>query len=732
MANHLSNNSLVDRIFQLAALAAALGAAGAHAQSVESSLRLEEVTVTAQKVSESLQDTPISIAAFNETQLENMGVTSLADIQHSVPSLTIRQFPSSKSELRLFIRGIGNPGPSISSDPSVGVYMDGIYISRTSGLAMEMADLERIEVLRGPQGTLYGRNTTGGAINLITRRPTGELHFKQKLGVSSRDGWLSHTQIDLPETAGVSAKLAYAASKTGGWVKNDGTGPDFGEDKKKALRVDLRWRASDDLTVDYAYDNARIDAGPLYYQTVAAYPGFAYVPAAKHAISRVTPLAPVESSATRIQGHSLIASLDVADALLIKSITAYRTLDESRYQDYSANSVAPRLFANMPLDTEHRQFTQEFQFQGNAIDTRLSYVGGLYYLTEKGEVFGRNLVFNNLLQTRDVTAENSAWAIYGQETYTPQLLDEKLHITLGARYSVDKREIEVSLDNAMNPAASFSGVEGRHSWNNFSTSATVEYDIADSATAYIKYVQGYKTGGFNDSVGLASQVNMPVDEETLTSYEAGLKSQWFNDRVRFNAATYFSDYKDMQLSFAPLGSPSNSTVFNAGTAQIQGVEFELTALLAQGLTLGLNYGYIDADINEVINPNTGVDESAQYRLPNAPQHSYTADLEYIFPATSWGTLSANINYSWRDDIWIATKTSQTPLGPLHGYALLNARLTLSDIPIGASGRFKVAVWGKNLNQEEYAYDIIASFPWSPLTVAFGEPRSYGLEATYEF
>nr|WP_239547536.1 TonB-dependent receptor [Spongiibacter marinus] len=218
---------------------------------------LEEVVVTAQKKAESLQDAPISLTAFGQQALENKGINSLADIGANVPSMSIEPFPINNATLRIFIRGIGISDAQITQDPPVGIYMDGVYIARSTGTALDVADLERIEILRGPQGTLYGRNTTGGAINLVSKRPNTEaFEFEQKFTVGDRYLLTSKTSANIPITDTLAAKLAFLHTEQDGFVENTGPGGDFGDREVQGYRMDVRWDINDSLTLDYAYDHS--------------------------------------------------------------------------------------------------------------------------------------------------------------------------------------------------------------------------------------------------------------------------------------------------------------------------------------------------------------------------------------------------------------------------------------------------------------------------------------------
>ncbi|MFT5605114.1 MAG: iron complex outermembrane receptor protein [Paracoccaceae bacterium] len=744
----------------LVALLASGLAVPSFAQGGRSAPALEEVVVTAEKREASLQDTPISISAFSNEDLEKFGISNLADVQFSVPNMAMRQFPNSQSALRIFIRGIGNNDVQITQDPAVGVYLDGIYISRSSGLANQIVDPERIEVLRGPQGTLYGRNATGGAINIIPKAPTGEFNWQQNFTIGNYGRRVASTNVDFPELAnGMAFKLGYIYSERDGWVKNLGEGPDFGDERKQGARLALRYDLSETVTLDYSFDHTDNTIGTFYYQTISKpNPGFEKVTNSEDFIDEVNPRFPVKESGLRVDGHGLIINWELSDSAALKSLSGYREMDESIYQDYSANQGSGRLFANAPFEIQHRQFSQEFQISGTTLGDQLSYLGGVYYFEESGKEFATDFIalaaqtftgplpvalpistfvepISDELQTRSTYAENEAWAVFGQITYTPMFLDNRGHLTLGIRKTEDKRYVRGTRSNGfwgtVIGGEDFQNVEGQADYSNISPALTLAWDLLDNANIYLKYVEGYRTGGFSGRGVSAASLITPIGEESVTNNELGIKSQWFDNRLRFNVAYFESDYEDIQLSFATQGNPADVVIFNAGSAVIKGFEADIVAALTYDLLLTLNYAMLDADVEEVINPTTGANEAEDYALPGAPESSYMADLTYSPLLWDSVSLLANVNYSWRDSQWPASNASVISDAEIKSYGLLNARLGLRDIPF-MGGLLAVSAWGKNLGNEEYQLDIIGAFPWSTRVGAFGEPKSYGLDINYRF
>ena len=707
-----------------------------HGAAAQANLALEEVTVTAQKREDSLQDTPISLVAYDESSLAKLGISSLDGIAQTVPNLDMRQTTNGSAGARIFIRGVGVNDHVATLDGAVGVYLDGVYIARNTGLAFEITDLERIEVLRGPQGSLWGRNTSGGAISLIGKKPSGELHLKQVIDVGNYGYVRSNTQLDLPRVGDFSAKLSALYDRKDGWVENKGNGVDFGEAENSGARFALRWAPAEDFTADYVYDYAHSKYGSAYYQPITPFfPSFSMIDYSPDREDEAYPGHYYAYSRYSIDGHALTLEWNANEQLTFKSITAYRQLRQDNYADNGANPYY-RLYANDPYDVDQSQFSQEFQVLGDLLDGGLIYTAGLYYFEERAHDSGRDYAtvpvpdpLELQIGDRDLKVDNSASAVFGSATWTPEALDRRLHLTGGFRLSTDHREAD--FNNRIPPL----DVKADHSWRNFSPSFTAAYDIDETSNVYLKYAEGYRTGGYNGRATSLEKATTPVDAETLSSYELGYKSEWLDRRLRLNAAVFTSDYDDMQLTLldtSPGAPPGATNYVNAGEARLRGLEIELTAALAEGLTLRGSFARLLNEFKEVIDPVSKLDVADEFLLVGAPRTTWNADLEYVFPATSWGEVAADINYSWKDESEIASLKKDAGK-PMPSYGVWNARLTLRDIAVSERSDLAVALWVKNLADEEYQTDGFELGQTAGTRLAvFGEPRTYGLEVTYNF
>ncbi|CAH0992729.1 Vitamin B12 transporter BtuB [Sinobacterium norvegicum] len=711
---------------------ASLSGLSLQAFSQETSLMLEEVVVTAQKRAESIQDTPISIAAFDEQSIEDRGITNVTDLQSNVPNLQLTPHPNSATTTRAFMRGVGNNDDQITIDPSVAVYIDGVYMARSQGLSMETGDIERVEVLRGPQGSLYGRNATGGAINFITAAPDLEqFGFKQQLTAGSDNLLYSKTAINAPLSDNLAAKITYVNTQKDGFVENLGTGADhFGDQDRDALRLDVLWQPTEDLSIRYGYDNSNIADSPVYIVPTGT-PG--------NNVDRPTQGSPfvsgLQNNDVSIDGNNLTVDWYINDSVQLKSITAYRELDSYTYQDFMTgiNPLAPtEPLQTTATNTQQDQFSQEIQLLGEAFDSRLEYIVGGYFFKETAT--GRDQLnipvaqagITDVEQLRNTNITNTAYAVFAQGTYTPNILEERLHITAGLRWSEDQREADTAFNTtADNGNTDFGGwaSKGDNTFNDFSPSLIAAYDLTDDVNVYGKVGTGYKAGGFSVRSSTPEVFSEGFAPETLISYELGLKSQLFDNRLRLNAAAFWADYEDIQVAIQTQGRYND--VSNAGKATIRGLELDATALITTGLTAVVSYGYLDAQYDEVIDSN-GNDLTDQFVFINSPNNSYNAALDYAFPTYNWGSLSANLSYSYQDEKY--TK-AENDAYVIDAYGLLNARISLADIPV-PSGELRTAIWGKNLQDTEY---YVAHFQAGfPPGAVFGDPRSFGVDVIYEY
>lgn len=715
-------------------------------------LAIEEVVVTAQKKEESLQDTPIAISAFTSENLEQIGAFSAIDVGEYTPNAVITRSLGSTANIRVSIRGRGTAEPSLAVDPKVGVYLDGAYIARNAGAVFDVVDLERIEVLRGPQGTLWGKNTVGGAMNLVTKQPSGELGGKVELTAGNDGLGRAFISLDTPEIGGLAAKISYVRKEYDGWQTNTNPASDreLGREETDAYRLALRWDLSDDFYATYSYDRTDSDSTPLNNQigfvdastdpdvqtidltTFVRYGGNAFADMAaiandKDRLDRFD-LDFMKNEEVEINGHNLTFSWMLGD-LEIKSISAYRDyesevagldVDGGSWTKFRDGEASPATIFHGYGTKEQDQFSQEFQFLGTAFDDRLDYVVGLYYFEEEGkEINPSQATFYNAGADISILfdgtfgtwyeVENESQAIYGQATWH---FNEAWRLSLGARYTEDEKKLTL-LEEDPGLDQDYSEKED---WSETTGSATLTYFVDDDINVYGKVTQGYAAGIFNPgTVGRGpgpanpTAALIPADPEETTAYEIGLKSRFAEGRVQLNAAVFYNDNENLQTNDIVNGLRQT---INSGESETTGFEVDVVALLAENWAFNASYGYADTDHDDKNRSST-------------PLKTGNAGIQYDHQS-DYGLWTARVDATYMGKTRFSLSDRRVHSDPR---TLLNARLTLAEVD-GLGGAFRFALWGKNLADEEYIVHGahlggFAGYTW-------GQPRSYGLDVAYEF
>jgi|GEM_PF-490177 len=783
---------------------------------------LEEVVVTAQRTEGTLQSTPIAITAFTSNQLTEMGVTDVAGIGNFAPNVSIEPAPGTSAGMGVFIRGIGTVETALTADPKIGVYIDDVYMSKTMGGMFDILDIERMEILRGPQGTLFGRNTTGGAINVTTVKPKGEFAAKLDGSVGNFGYRRYGATVDLPAVANIASKFAYYATKSDGWATNHWQGPpmapadevahDLGSKDDKTWMLALRWTPTSDLTVDYSYDRTSNRDVPDPFQVTAVknsiYDGLTTTPFDFRSIGGPLyqqmadnvgnpkkrhddfDLDGITHEWLRVRGQSLKVEWQLDDVTLKYILGNRSTRTGYGGTDYGGTYFAPDAFYGNGATVQVPEYgagvnskvdmtTHEFQIFGSAFDDKLDYTGGLFLYHEKisqDQPQSYSLPVAMLAGDPDLLAAYQAagfcdssgactgsqrmplpfpragadpnqngvadesygqtmksWAVYGQGTYA---LTDALNLTVGLRYTEEKRSAWL-FNEALGQTDISQRLHAHDHWDNVSGVVNLSYQINSEMMVYAKYSTGFNGGVYNARAGTAAGFLTPAQEETVKTYELGLKSEWFGNRLRFNAAAFRNNYYDIQINQLEAGTGgAASRIVNAGEGVYQGFEFDLTAAPVDGLTINLNYGYLDAKFNEYIarNPvnDQEVDISSATTVPFAPKNTAALGVQYEFPRTSIGLVTARVDVDYKDRLVFHPFQNQ------YDYAdprtLVNARLSLSEIPLSGDGknRLRLSLWGKNLTDENYRSWGIDFGSLGFTGDVFGEPRTYGLDIRYEY
>ncbi len=713
---------------------------------------IEEVIVTAEHRQSSLQDTQISLTAFSEQKIADLGLSNASDIGSYTPNLTISPQIGGRNGFAVNIRGVRNGETLISFEPAVGLYLDGVLIAKNSGALLDVADPERIEVLRGPQGTLYGRNTIGGAINVVTKKPSDELEARLSLtagSYSQRDikGMLNLPLLsDSSPIGALNLRLVGANYERDGFYDNTFAGAESSEvqDRNRDVAlVHLEWRPDERFSARYSYDRTEIDEIPL--------PSFVTVIDENHATGAdLEPYRvkqgkrPEEGSwdgrmfgISDVEGHALNLSVELGESLSLTSISSLRTVEIDGGGD--ADGAPIHRFHTLDFSTSET-FTQEFRLLGEALNSRLSYVVGAYYLDEDGEqdnfinpyVAAAPGVFVFFERTDSADFDVQARALYAQATYN---LSDSWDVTAGVRYTEEDRAMsKVRTDILRQPLLGLPLTttlthypETERSFTNVSPMASTSYHWNDQVMAYFKVSQGYQSGGFNSRDADARDFARGFDEETLTAYEIGWKATFADQRIRLNGAVFHSDYADKQVN-AFNQETAASVIRNAGVVEIRGLELEFVTLLTDSLEAGLDYGYTDPEYVEYDNGQGS--DLTNSNFPYTPKHNAHAFLVYDQPLP-FAHFTARLDWSYQDEMTFLTPAPETNSGD--SYQLWSARISLSDMSGFGDSRVRVSLWGKNLADEEYwnfGVDLFSFFGYA--INSYGDPRTYGVDLEIEF
>jgi iron complex outermembrane receptor protein len=715
---------------------------------------LPEISVTAQKRETNLQQTPISIAVLKSDDLANRHALSLEDLgDGSIPSLHVAPFFARNSALTIGMRGVGALGDANqpSRDQGVGVYVDGVYLGRAQGLAGALYDIDRIEVLKGPQGTLFGRNTEGGAISIVTKKPTGELQMDTTVGASNFDGYDAMTHINLPSFYDVSVKLDGLLEARHGTVTDPLAGqPDFDAYNRRGVHAEALWRPSALFSADYSVDVSNDKTTPYYVQLLTAgtlnlAPLIAVQP---DRADRANVGVPLAWSVGKTYGHGLDLDWKVASHLEVKSITSYRHLTQTQFDNGEENNsvFTPNgTFSRYSLaDFYQHQYSEELQLIGDV--PQVSYVGGAFYYHEnvRDDAWTPNTLRWNATGTdytvlpvpiaatpfpdRASIAITSSTAVFGQATWTPVLLDEILHLTAGGRYTHDKKTGSLYLVNGATPTVN--GVTAPlpldKSWNRFDPLVTLSADVSHDISVYGRWSTGYKAGGANSR----SLTYRAFNPESVSTFELGGKTEFLDHHARFNIAAYTGTYKDVQIDFSAIIPGANrgtvETTNASGTGRIKGVESDFALTPFNGLTLSASYAFAEIKLPEAPNPFVAGNPLVTVYPIYTPKHAGSVGIDYTpIAVTPKLTVHLDGNYTTRQ-YTMATDPTLSDNG-----FIVNGRLTLGEIPLNSVTGLQVSLWSRNLFDE--AHPFLKNFNASLGRYGiFNEPRTFGIDGTVHF
>jgi iron complex outermembrane receptor protein len=717
----------------------ALAAADAPAAAAADKDSNETVVVTARRRDEALKDVPVAVSAFSAQLLDTVGARNITDLGKNTPNATIEVARGTNSTLISYIRGVGQQDPLWGFEPGVGLYVDDVYYARPQAAVLDIFDVKDIEVLRGPQGTLYGRNTIGGAIKYSTARigDTPELFLKGTVGT-----WGEHDEqasFKLPLDSKWAAGGAVAKFDNSGWGKNLNTGVRTDNRDVTALRGTVEFKPTDTLFFrlngDRVIDNSNANNGHRMLPSLPA--GYLPLPNVYNTYAGAGDKNTVSSS-----GVSFLGQWTIDDKWTGKSITAYRNGRTDGNIDFD-DTPQPRL--DIPAQYRDRQFTQEFQL--NYAGTKLHAVGGLFFLDATAQG-----AFDSVLGNFNLTVFDGGYVItksiaaYVDGSYD---LTDRLQVSLGGRWTSDEKTGHVLRQTYLGIRSPYFGnssavllgtntnYQNKKTFDKFTPKVSATYKLTSQVSAYGSISEGFKSGGFDmrgDATLYPNTVN-GYRPETVTTYELGLKGSLFQHRLAFSTAIFDSEYKDQQITTQyPTAVPGKiaSVVDNIGSSTIKGFEFEGTLKLLHDLSVTSAVGLLDTKFNKYLAfiPGSGVvDVSSQRHFAMTPKTTAALRATWTHDYGHYGRISVTPSASLRSNMQIYEVA--TPLIDQKGYGLVNADVVWTS----ESGRYEVALRGKNILDERYrtgGYNFPGALYGNSVTAFYGAPARVTLSASARF
>jgi iron complex outermembrane receptor protein len=723
--------------------------------------KLEEVIVTAQKRSQNLQQVPIAVTAISATEIEQQRITDVNGLSGLAPNLSSYPQTNGAAVPVISIRGLTTGTGGTAVDTPIAIYIDGVYIGRANGSNFDLADIERVEVLRGPQGTLYGRNATGGAINIITVEPKGIFQANQTFSFGNLNEFRSKTRIDLPEWNGLAASFTYLHDQSDGWVRNTqpGVATNYsgltlghvgtlvGADTLGLRHIDafhaaLRYDGVDDLTLDYKADYVDQRDTQSATQLIAVNPPFLRL---YQGIPHTVPIQSIiggygfvglgaqDSVPNPLMGEehlwefsqSLTAAYTVNDWLNFKNIVSFREFDDQWPNQLTGDGGAsvggrPFTFLTSVQSQAQHQITEEFQV---FVKTSLvDLIGGVFYFHEVSPWYDANIFASvvpafvpaNYAIPGISQSTNDSTSVYGHATFH---ITDQLDLTAGARFSVDDRET----DDLSETIAGLAASDHKASFYHTDWLADLTYRPMEDVMTYFKASTGYLSGGVFAGI--------PFAPETITSYEIGAKVDLFDKRLRANGALFHANLDNLQQQQFFNGVLQFR---NIGSSTIDGAELELDAIPLPNLTLTGSWGFTNYHYDMFL--VDGVNVATHTPVTNVPKTTLHFSAQYDMPEMSFGGLpSFRIDAIYRSNMY--TNTTPTGVQALDnqffapGYWDVGLRASLSEIPLGpATGT--ISMWSKNLLDERVP-NFILNLGTSVLG-QYTEGRTFGVDLTVKY
>jgi iron complex outermembrane receptor protein len=718
---------------------------------------IEEVVVTAEKRAQNLQEVPVAVTALSAENIEKLRIQELGDVAAKTPNFVIGQ--QSPTQPELTIRGIGSSDREAGSERSVVVFVDEVYVGRAGASTFNLFDLERIEVLRGPQGTLYGRNVVGGAINLISAKPSQEFGGKLQVTAGSDSLIEARGLVTGGLSDSLAGKLSFSTKQRDGFYYNARFDKDSNDLQSYSLRSQLMFEPSESLrallTVELSRDEidgvgSRITQGQASDADFAAAlaPFGAYVPSADLYTVENNKFGEIER-----ESFAIYSRIDwtLANDNIVTFIPAFRSNSLDELRDiagipFVGEGTTSRGFESSAINDEEYDATSfELRYASGDTASSLQWVTGLYYLSEeiaRDQIRERqaNTAFSRPLFDQNI--DSSSMAIFGQVSWD---INESFTLTAGIRYTDDEKDFDMAVINtlsaaqqaeiearlgratSLNPASEAYLASTTESWDEVTHKLTLDWQVNDDVLLYITSSSGYKSGGFSGLAATQTLAELAFNQETVDNLEAGIKATLFEDRFQLNLTAFQMDFEDLQLRDRQLlvpGDPTTAvvTIVNAGEAEINGVEAEFIVALTENLQITGNLASLDT---EIVSVEEGSTLQQGTELPRSPGSSYSIGIDYSVPLSN-GELNFRTDYRYTGSFFF--DINEQAAGEEASYGIWDARIEY----VAGEGDWSLAVWGKNLGDEEYRSHAQSIRAGRSAISQIGDPATYGATFTYNF
>ncbi|MDO9335792.1 MAG: TonB-dependent receptor [Caulobacter sp.] len=708
--------------------------APAFAQEAEASA-VEEVIITARKKAESLQDTPVTVTAFSGEQLQEQGITDFQKLADATPGVTIDAFP--RAAPRPFFRGIGSSNQSAGGDPSSVAFLDGVYLGRGAMLAVDTFDLERVEVLKGPQGTLWGKNVVGGAVNFVTARPTHEFFGRAAVTLAQFDQFNANLMLNVPVVEGVAFRGSIGRQYNEGFRKNTNTG--------EGLDDDNRWSGRAHLLIELGEDSSLLFTADAVSDDLAGGARYNLRPFGDRDIDKPRNANPDRPGfiLRDTGGLKVEYNTDALGWASLTGIASWRTLDYDSSEDLDGTDPAGNAAAGLGPVTGLQvlaketadSYSTEWRLASKG-EGPLSWTAGLFYLKDEVRRERETETAAVDLSENRFIGENvtKSFAAFGELEYG---FDFGLNLFAGLRYTDEEKEYEITRLTGPQaaPVVNFTtkGNPGVSSEQIVTWRVGADWRFNDNVFAFASVATGFKSGAFQEQPNVAT-ARIPTDPEEVINYEAGLKTDWWNRRVRANASVFYAEYTNLQtiqsVPDASAGPGGASIVVDTGDATIAGLEAEFRLVPDDHWEAGLSYTYLDATFDRLtqtsailIDGTPVLADLSGNRLSRTPEHAVSLDVSYTTSEFAWGWVKLAASANYESEVFDDNANDLVEYRKPRTLWDASATWHFND-------KYSLQLWGRNLGDVEYRTHQVET--GGGFFVQYGPPRQVGLTLTASF